>query len=258
MGMRFRKSKNIGPVRFTVSKSGISASIGVKGLRVTKLANGRVRTTASVPGTGISYVKESKGRPQMTEQPPVKPKKKKHTLWRVLLLVVLLCVGVKMLPPRSDNSGGWTRLNAADKAVPITPQPGQALQTPDIDLCQEIFDEAVASAERLFPDRVAAAFDSETLSGTISILIPETNYGAAYAMIGTTGTAEAWEDLIISLQEAGAAWQKKFNQNGEPEFSLTMILVNPSNTENALAIVTRGELVYDVVAERQQTEKTKP
>ena len=62
MGFRFRKSKNIGPFRFTVSKSGISTSIGVKGFRVTKTASGRVRTTASIPGTGISYVKETSGK----------------------------------------------------------------------------------------------------------------------------------------------------------------------------------------------------
>lgn len=59
MGFRFRKSKKIGPFRITMSKSGISYSAGVKGFRVTKTASGRVRTTASIPGTGISYVKES-------------------------------------------------------------------------------------------------------------------------------------------------------------------------------------------------------
>ena len=58
MGMRFRKSKNIGPVRFTMSKSGISSSVGFKGFRLTKTADGRYRTTASIPGTGISYVKD--------------------------------------------------------------------------------------------------------------------------------------------------------------------------------------------------------
>ena len=62
MGLRFRKSVNFGPVRFTVSKSGISKSIGVKGLRVTKTASDRIRTTASIPGTGLSYVKESSGK----------------------------------------------------------------------------------------------------------------------------------------------------------------------------------------------------
>ena len=62
MGFRFRKSKKIGPVNLNLSKSGVGASVGVKGYRVTKTANGRVRRTASIPGTGISYVTESGGK----------------------------------------------------------------------------------------------------------------------------------------------------------------------------------------------------
>lgn len=62
MGFRFRKSKKIGPVRITLSKSGIGCSVGVKGLRFTKKAGGGTRTTASIPGTGISYVTDSSGR----------------------------------------------------------------------------------------------------------------------------------------------------------------------------------------------------
>lgn len=61
MGFRFRKSKNLGPFRVTVSKSGVSTSFGGKGARITKTASGKVRTTLSVPGTGISYVTESGG-----------------------------------------------------------------------------------------------------------------------------------------------------------------------------------------------------
>ena len=55
MGFRFRKSVNLGGVRFTASKSGVSTSIGGKGFRVTKHANGKISSTASIPGTGISY-----------------------------------------------------------------------------------------------------------------------------------------------------------------------------------------------------------
>ena len=61
MGFRFRKSKNLGPFRVTVSKSGVSTSFGGKGARITKTASGKVRTTLSVPGTGISFVTESGG-----------------------------------------------------------------------------------------------------------------------------------------------------------------------------------------------------
>ena len=60
MGFRFRKSLNLGcGFRINLSKSGIGYSWGSKGFRVTKTATGRTRTTASIPGTGISYVEES-------------------------------------------------------------------------------------------------------------------------------------------------------------------------------------------------------
>lgn len=79
MGFRFRKSVNFGPLRVNLSKSGVGYSVGGKGFRVTKKANGGVRTTASIPGTGISYVKETSGRSragtsQYTNQPNPKGK----------------------------------------------------------------------------------------------------------------------------------------------------------------------------------------
>ena len=60
MGLRYRKSINLGGgFKINLSKSGVGYSWGVKGYRVTKTANGRTRTTASIPGTGISYVHET-------------------------------------------------------------------------------------------------------------------------------------------------------------------------------------------------------
>lgn len=60
MGFRFRKSINVGGgFRINMSKSGIGYSWGFPGYRITKTANGRVRKTASIPRTGISYVSES-------------------------------------------------------------------------------------------------------------------------------------------------------------------------------------------------------
>ncbi|SET16180.1 Protein of unknown function [Natronincola peptidivorans] len=58
MGLRFRKSVNLGKgIRLNISKSGLGVSSGVKGLRMGVGPRG-IRTTASIPGTGISYVKE--------------------------------------------------------------------------------------------------------------------------------------------------------------------------------------------------------
>ena len=59
MGFRFRKSFKAGPFRVNLSKSGIGYSVGTKGFRYTKKAGGGSRTTASIPGTGVSYVQES-------------------------------------------------------------------------------------------------------------------------------------------------------------------------------------------------------
>jgi hypothetical protein len=56
MGLRFRKSINIGPLRINISKSGIGFSLGVKGFRVSRSAKGKNTATVSLPGTGLSYV----------------------------------------------------------------------------------------------------------------------------------------------------------------------------------------------------------
>lgn len=58
VGFRFRKSIKAGPFRVNLSKSGVGYSVGTKGFRYTKKAGGGTRTTASIPGTGISYVQE--------------------------------------------------------------------------------------------------------------------------------------------------------------------------------------------------------
>lgn len=71
MGFRFRKSIKAGPLRINLSKSGVGYSVGTKSFRYTKKANGGTRTTTSIPGTGISYVKETGASP--------KASKKKHT-----------------------------------------------------------------------------------------------------------------------------------------------------------------------------------
>lgn len=62
MGFRFRKSFGSGPFRFNLSKSGIGWSIGGKAARFTKKAGGGYRTTASIPGTGVSYSRDHGGK----------------------------------------------------------------------------------------------------------------------------------------------------------------------------------------------------
>lgn len=60
MGFRYRKSLNLGcGFRINISKSGIGYSWGIKGYRITKTSRGTVRRTASLSGTGISFVEET-------------------------------------------------------------------------------------------------------------------------------------------------------------------------------------------------------
>jgi hypothetical protein len=59
MGWRFHKSVKIAPgVRLNLSKRGPGLSFGRRGMRYSVGPSGR-RTTFSVPGTGLSYVKQS-------------------------------------------------------------------------------------------------------------------------------------------------------------------------------------------------------
>lgn len=58
MGFRFRKSIKLPlGMRLNVSKNGVGFSYGVKGFRKSYSPTGQVRTTYSIPGTGLSYTK---------------------------------------------------------------------------------------------------------------------------------------------------------------------------------------------------------
>lgn len=62
MGFQARKSFKVIPgVRMTLSKSGVSTSVGVRGARVTRTASGRVTRTIGVPGTGVSHTRAVSG-----------------------------------------------------------------------------------------------------------------------------------------------------------------------------------------------------
>jgi uncharacterized protein DUF4236 len=62
MGFRFQKRIRILPgVRINLSKSGVSTSLGGKGLTA-NLNDENVKTTVGIPGTGLSYSQTSQAR----------------------------------------------------------------------------------------------------------------------------------------------------------------------------------------------------
>ena len=93
MGMRIRKTLNVGPAKITASKSGLSASVGVKGARIGKMSNGRTRTTVSVPGTGVSYVHEVGGKKKAPSNEMLEAGKSYSWQYRILG-ILLIALGV--------------------------------------------------------------------------------------------------------------------------------------------------------------------
>lgn len=57
MGLRFRKSFSIFPgIKLNIGKGTFGISVGAGGLRASANSSGRKTTSASIPGTGISFV----------------------------------------------------------------------------------------------------------------------------------------------------------------------------------------------------------
>lgn len=82
-----------------LSKSGVGYSWGVKGYRKTKMANGRTRTTYSIPGTGLSHVEETgsqqKNGEKMVQRECSEVKKPiPRRWWYLLITVLLLWIGI--------------------------------------------------------------------------------------------------------------------------------------------------------------------
>lgn len=57
MGFRFRRTKKVGPMRFSLSKRGIGKSVGFLGLRFGVTPNGRKYWSFGIKGTGLYYIK---------------------------------------------------------------------------------------------------------------------------------------------------------------------------------------------------------
>ena len=147
MGLRFRKSVNLGPVRINFSKSGVGYSVGGTGYRVTKKANGGYRTTASIPGTGISYVKEhGNADAHVQKQEPSKPRWK---LWlaltvgafAILMAIALSSCGGNPEPtePTQRGDAGFSTTVEADliqiDTAPADPAPPSVV--PELDTVSE-------------------------------------------------------------------------------------------------------------------------
>jgi hypothetical protein len=103
MGFRFRRSIRLLPgIRVNLSKSGASASVGVRGAHVT-VGHGKVRETVGLPGSGLSHThlerthqahQDAQGETQAQPLPSGLPKGNavRGWLWIALMLAIALCI----------------------------------------------------------------------------------------------------------------------------------------------------------------------
>jgi hypothetical protein len=70
MGYFFRRSAKIGPFRLNFSKSGIGASVGVKGARLTMTPRGTTYVTAGSHGFYYRETLQNRGGVQVRSDPP--------------------------------------------------------------------------------------------------------------------------------------------------------------------------------------------
>jgi hypothetical protein len=86
MGLRFHKQFGLGKwLRLNMSKSGLSVGVGPKGLNA-NIQGDRIRYTAGVPGSGVSYRGE-----QRTSSPLVR------TIFWLLIAVVAVAALIQFL-----------------------------------------------------------------------------------------------------------------------------------------------------------------
>lgn len=85
--MRFRKSiKLFSGVRFNFSKSGISTSLGVKGVTLNVKPGRKTRATVGIPGTGLSHTQNLEGDASAPSSGP--------SLTFIVIVVLLVQFGV--------------------------------------------------------------------------------------------------------------------------------------------------------------------
>lgn len=151
MGLRYRRSKKLGPFRINLSGSGVGWSVGGKYFRYTQPAKGKAYTTTTLPGTGISSRNTVQSVPQTKAQSPAaadKPKRGGCVLPVLigLILGALILYGLSfagslsgytrenMIPPppeRTASASAEPETEAAFVYIPEPPETSVTLSAPE-------------------------------------------------------------------------------------------------------------------------------
>lgn len=115
MSWHFRKSKQKGIFRATASKSGISTSVGGKGVRLTRTANGKLKLTTGIPGTGIYHTQT------IGETGKSRKSGGKTSTVVIIVLIVLIVAVIFLTHPRQGTipePPETTNVESPQEAIP--------------------------------------------------------------------------------------------------------------------------------------------
>lgn len=242
MGLRFRKSKKLGPLRINLSGSGIGWSIGGKHFRYTQPAKGKAHTTTTLPGTGISSRQTVQAArpvsPPRNASPQTAPQsapqdtpKRSGVLLPVLIgLIVggLILAGMQfvgslsgytaenMIPPPPDRTAQMSAAETETDAAPETSEPAVLLALPE-----------TAAPETEPPETEAPEAAPETEAAVVLPLEPEpaeTTLEEWFAIVEARVRPRAYEpeepdpdettlDEWIEAHRAAAAADKRYTVN---------------------------------------------
>lgn len=218
MGFRFRKSVNLGPLRVNFSKSGVGYSVGGKGFRATKKAGGGFRTTASIPGTGISYVRDyptsgkkkasgstaspspsPSGNPNQTT-PPSGGKKRRKWPYVVAAVLVVGMIGSCVQNDDTDqvSGGGFTSQVSSSISTSEPEAPAITSLSLDCDQAIELDVKDTKSIPVLVLEEGADATDVEFTSSNPNVLTftPQDDNGTLVGV--ATPKAEGTAEISVS------------------------------------------------------------
>lgn len=231
MGVRFRKSVNFGPFRMTVSKSGVSTSFGVKGARITKTSSGKVRTTVSIPGTGISHVEEIK----IEKNSPFR----KGRTWIPIIGGVLVLVVFFGAFAQSGNHHAEKPVQPAQKTV----ESEESNTPPKLDDEQkQLFADA---ADGLLNDGVVnVSAYYETCS--IEVAVKSDQLDAAVKAAGDAAP-DGWDELKSAAAEISVSLLSQAKDVGYERSYLQLV----SNVDGEIyATCFNGKVLYDKFTEK--------
>ena len=144
--VQFRKSKKVGPFRFTLTNRGVSSSVGAGPFRLSKGADGKLRRTIRVPGAGLYDTKVIGQPPQRraaqtpraaampsgwhadaTDAPAAAPSARRRRVWPwvvgALIVLWLITTANSCVDGHTDANSRSVGASTVTRTVTVTPQP---------------------------------------------------------------------------------------------------------------------------------------